>query len=160
MIDEIHQRGIMINASLVFGFDNDYPDVFQTTLDWLIKNRIATMTSHILTPYPGTKLYERLEKEGRIIDRNLTRYNTSNVVFQPKNMTPQELLNGYLRMYNKFYSVNNILSRIPRTRETLIPYFLFNLGYRKFGSFASKIGTFGYMHKIGRLASRLSYGIG
>jgi len=160
MIDEIHQRGIMINASLVFGFDNDYPDVFETTLDWLIRNRIETMTSHILTPYPGTKLYARLEKEGRIIDKNLNRYNTSNVVFQPKNMTPDELLQGYLRMYEKFYSVKNIVRRTPTIKDVWIPYFLFNLGYRKFGSFASKIGTFGYMHKIGKLASRLSYGIG
>ncbi|HMA65249.1 MAG TPA: radical SAM protein [Chitinispirillaceae bacterium] len=160
IIDEVHRRGIMINASLVFGFDNDYPDVFETTLDWLIKNRIETMTSHILTPYPGTKLYERLQKEGRIIDNNLNHYNTSNVVFQPKNMTPDELLSGYLTMYNKFYSVKNILRRIPKSNDVWIPYLLFNLGYRKFGSIASKIGTFGYMHKIGRLASRLSYGIG
>lgn len=160
MIDEIHQRGIMINASLVFGFDNDYPDVFQTTLEWLIQNRIETMTSHILTPYPGTKLYERLEKEGRIIDKNLNHYNTSNVVFQPKNMTPEELLDGYLRMYKEFYSVKNILRRTPTQNDIWIPYFLFNLGYRKFGSIFSKIGTFGFMHKIGRLASRLSYGIG
>ena len=59
-VKAIHDRGIMINASLVFGLDNDTTDTFKETLDWIVKNRIETVTSHILTPYPGTKLYERI----------------------------------------------------------------------------------------------------
>jgi radical SAM superfamily enzyme YgiQ (UPF0313 family) len=159
IISEIHNREIMINASLAFGFDHDFPNVFENTLNWLIVNKIETMTSHILTPYPGTKLYEKLEQEGRIIDRDLRNYNTSKVVFQPKNMTPDELLNGYLKIYDDFYSIKNIFKRKPVSKKQQIPYFLFNFGYRKFGKITSKIGTIGFMNGIGKLARNLSYGI-
>lgn len=159
-IDEIHSRDMMINASMAFGFDYDYPDVFDNSLEWLVKNRIETMTSHILTPYPGTKLHQRLVNEGRIIDSNLKNYNTSKVVFEPKNMTAEELLNGYLKIYNDFYSVQSILKRRPKSRKQWIPYFLFNFGYRKFGKITSKIGTLGFMRHIGKMARKLSYGIG
>lgn len=159
-IKEIHDKGIMINASMAFGFDNDYPDVFENTLNWLVKNRIETMTSHILTPYPGTKLYKRLEKEGRILDRDLRNYNTSKVVFKPKNMTEEELLKGYLNIYNDFYSLKNILKRTPKSKEQWIPFFLFNFVYRKFGKLTSKFAMNGNMSRIGKLARSLSYGIG
>jgi radical SAM superfamily enzyme YgiQ (UPF0313 family) len=158
-IYEIHERGIMINASMVFGFDDDFPDVFENTLNWLVQNRIETMTAHILTPYPGTKLYARLEMEGRIIDRNFQNYNTSKVVYKPKNMTADELLNGYLNIYKEFYSFKNIIKRTPVTRIQWIPYYLFNFGYRKFGKLTSRFGINGHMSKIGRLARYLSYGI-
>ncbi len=159
-IREIHDRGMMINASMAFGFDNDHPDVFDNTLDWLVRNRIETMTAHILTPYPGTKLYDRLEMEGRIIDHNLRNYNTSRVVFTPKNMTAEELSKGYLKIYDDFYSAGSILKRRPEARSQWIPYFLFNLGYRKFGRLTSTLGKYGHMGHIGKLARRLSYGIG
>jgi len=160
LIKLLHDRNIMVNASLVFGFDNDDKSVFKNTLNWLIKNKIETMTSHILTPYPGTKLYERLEKEGRIIDNDLTHYNTSNVVFQPKNMTPRELRSGYLQMYKDFYSFKNIMKRLPVKPTAVKPFLLFNFGYRKFGKITAFIGRLGFMDKIGYLSRKLSYGIG
>ena len=78
-----HARGMMVNASLVFGFDDDDESVFPATMDWLVRNRIATMTAHILTPYPGTPLYRRLLAEGRIYDFDLAHYNTAHVVHRP-----------------------------------------------------------------------------
>jgi len=159
LINKLHQRGIMLNASMVFGFDNDYPDVFNNTLDWLVKNRVETMTAHILTPYPGTKLHIRLKQEGRIIDHDYTHYNTSRVVFKPKNMTEKELLDGYLHIYHEFYSLKNIYRRMPRNRANRIPFTLFNLGYRKFGKITSQFAKLGLMNFLGKLARRLSYGI-
>ncbi|MEW6410985.1 MAG: radical SAM protein [Candidatus Zixiibacteriota bacterium] len=159
LIDEIHSRRIMINASLAFGFDHDKPDVFKQTLDWLVANRIETMTGHILTPYPGTVLYERLHSEGRIIDYDYTHYNTAHVVFKPAQMTSQQLYEGYLWIYDRFYSLENILKRMPLDRRQRIPYFLFNFGYRKFGKITSRVAEFGLMNWFGRLARRLAYGI-
>ncbi|MBN1981277.1 MAG: radical SAM protein [Chitinivibrionales bacterium] len=156
----IHDRDMMINASMVFGFDADGPEVFANTLDWLVENRIETMTTHILTPYPNTRLYKRLESEERIIDRNFSHYNTSRVVFKPKRMTAEELLDGYLKIYADFYSFKNIMKRMPLSRKQRLPYFLFNFGYRKFGRLTSKFGMIGLMASIGKLARRLSYGIG
>ncbi len=159
-IREVHDREIMVNASMVFGFDHDMPDVFDRTLGWLVENRIETMTGHILTPYPGTLLYKRLMKEGRIIDENMSHYTTAKVVFRPKHMTDEELLNGYLGMYDRFYSFRSIIRRRPLSRSQWYPYFLFNLGYRKFGKVTSRIGRLGIMSFTGKMARRLSYGIG
>jgi radical SAM superfamily enzyme YgiQ (UPF0313 family) len=159
LIKQLHDRGIMINASLVFGFDHDGPKVFDQTLDWLIKHKIETMTAHILTPYPGTKLYSRLEEEDRITSRNWSLYNTANVVFQPKLLSKRELKQGYLDIYDQFYSWKNILRRLPRDRSQWKPYLLFNLGYRKFGKITSQLSKLGLMNSVGQLARRLSYGI-
>ncbi len=158
LINEIHQREIMINASLVFGFDNDHKNIFKETLDWLIANKIETMTSHILTPYPGTKLFDLFKKDNRIIDFNWSNYNTANVVFKPKNMTKEELYAGYLWIYKEFYSFKNILKRIPKNKQ-IIPYLLFNFCYRKFGKFTSSIAKNGFMKLTGKLATRLAYQI-
>ncbi|MDR1898112.1 MAG: B12-binding domain-containing radical SAM protein [Prevotellaceae bacterium] len=159
LIQLLHNNGIMVNASLVFGFDSDTPETFEETLKWLVKNKIETMTGHILTPYPGTVLYKKLEKEGRIICQDLEKYNTSHVVFRPAHLSPEQLQAGYLKMYKEFYSLRNILKRRPQNRQIIVSYFLFNLGYRKYGRFISFIGRLGLMNAIGKLARRLSYGI-
>jgi radical SAM superfamily enzyme YgiQ (UPF0313 family) len=160
LIDCLHSYAIMVNASLVFGFDFDTKDTFSETLHWLVKNKVETMTSHILTPYPGTKLYKKMLEENRIIDFNLRKYNTSNVVFRPKLMTPDELRDGYLSMYDHFYSLKNIIRRRPDNKKLIAPYFMFNFGYRKFGRITSALGRMGLMNQVGNLARRLSYGIG
>lgn len=158
-IREIHDRDIMVNASMVFGFDEDRPDVFTHTLSWLVANKIETMTAHILTPYPGTRLYRRLQAEGRIFDHDPTHYNTSRAVFLPKNMTPEALCQGYLWIYDAFYSWGNIWKRLPVSRRQRLPYLLFNVIYRKYGKFTAAIARYGFMHRLGELARRLSYGI-
>ena len=94
-VEIFHSQGIQVNASFVFGFDHDTPDVFEKTVKWLEENRLACATFHILTPYPGTPLFRQLEKEKRILHRDWNRYDTANVVFQPRNMTADELQSGY-----------------------------------------------------------------
>jgi radical SAM superfamily enzyme YgiQ (UPF0313 family) len=159
LISFLHENGIMVNASMVFGFDDDEPSIFKNTLNWLVKNKVETMTAHILTPYPGTVLYRQLLSENRITDFNPNKYNTSNVVFQPKKMTAEELRNGYLWIYKKFYSLKNIIERKPVNKTLQIPYFLFNFGYRKYGRITSFFGKLGLMSKIGQIARKISYGI-
>jgi len=157
LIGAIHSRGIMINASMVFGLDGDGPEVFQNTLDFLVKNRIETLTSHILTPYPGTELYRRMEAEGRITDRDLSHYNTAHVVFKPEGMTAEELYGGYLWMYRQFYSFRNIIRRMPEHRAQRKSYILFSLFYRKFGRFTSALSRVIPMRALGKLAAWISY---
>lgn len=122
LVDEIHKRGIMINASFVFGLDEDDVSVFKNTLEWIVKNKIETVTSHILTPYPGTKLYSSLIEENRIVDFNLSNYNTAHVVYKPKNMTAEELYNGYLWIYKEVYTFKNIMKRLPKSKKQWIPF--------------------------------------
>lgn len=156
-IKEIHKRGIMINGSFVFGLDGDTPETFDATIKWIIRNRIETVTSHILTPYPGTALYERMLKANRITSHNLSLYNTAHVVFKPIGMTAEELYDGYLHVYKEVYSLKNIFKRMPNTKSQLIPYLLFNLLYRRYGKttdLVCKIITYERMGKIGELLAR------
>jgi radical SAM superfamily enzyme YgiQ (UPF0313 family) len=157
VVDAIHSRGIMVNASMVFGLDGDGTDTFQRTLDWLISLRVETLTSHILTPYPGTELYRRLDEAGRITDRDLEHYNTAHVVFKPKNMTADELHAGYLWMYREFYSLRSIIRRYPKEIPQRKPYLLFNLLYRKYGALTSALTRLMPMHALGKMAARFSY---
>lgn len=155
-IKAIHDRGIMINASLVFGLDGDTKETFQATLDWIVKNRIETVTSHILTPYPGTALYDRMKAAGRIVTDDLSLYNTAHVVFKPMNMTAQELYDGYLWIYREIYSLKNIIRRMPEHPGQRAAYLAFNLLYRKFGRFSDFLCKRITYQRIGIWGERLS----
>jgi radical SAM superfamily enzyme YgiQ (UPF0313 family) len=156
-IRKIHERGMMVNASIVLGFDHDGPGVFDLTRDWLIAQRVETMTAHILTPFPSTGLHGKLLAEGRITDHNLSHYTTSRAVFRPAGMSAKALEAGYRRLYEEFYSWSSILRRIPTHPRQRRAYFLFNLLYRKYGHFLAAVGRIGLMTAIGRMARRLSY---
>ncbi len=106
-----HDAGIMINGSFVFGFDCDSPDVFERTVEFTEKNKILTASFHILTPLPGTRLFERLETEGRILHRNWSQYDTYHAVFRPRRMTPEQLEAGYNQARSQFAAWNSILHR-------------------------------------------------
>lgn len=155
-VRNIHDRGMMVNASFVFGLDGDTPDTFRNTLDWIIRNRIETVTSHIMTPYPGTVLYDRLKAEGRITTDDLSLYNTANVVFRPARMSAEELQSGYLWMYRQVYSFRNILRRMPEKPDQRAAYLMFNLLYRKFGRFSDWLCHLVGFERIGWLGEKLS----
>jgi radical SAM superfamily enzyme YgiQ (UPF0313 family) len=157
LLDALNKLGIMVNASIVFGLDEDDISIFDNTLDWLVQNRVASATAHILTPYPGTRLYRKMESEGSIIDFDYSHYTTSAVVFTPAKMTADELLNGYMQFYRKLYSFRNIWKRIPKSSNQVIPFMMFNLLYRKFGKAASSLAKVMPLTSLGRFAARISY---
>ena len=157
LVEALHDRGIMINASFVFGLDEDDVSTFPQTIDWIVRHKIETVTSHILTPYPGTEVYARFQNDHRIIDPDLSHYNTAHVVFEPANMTKEELYQGYLDVYRQVYSFKNILRRCPKARKQRIPYFLFNLVYRKYGWLTEKFCQRITYERIGRIAEKWSY---
>lgn len=100
--------GIMINGSFVFGMDDDGPDVFERTVDWAVRNGITTATFHIMTPYPGTGLHQRLAAEGRITSQDWDLYDTRHVVYRPTRLDPAVLKDGYDRAYRDFYRWSSI----------------------------------------------------
>ncbi|MBX3015323.1 MAG: B12-binding domain-containing radical SAM protein [Caldilineaceae bacterium] len=102
-IRRLHDLGVMINGSFVFGMDDDDESVFARTVDWAVVQGIETATFHILTPYPGTALYERMAAQQRLLHHNWDDYDTRHTVFQPKQMTPTQLEAGYWRAYQDFY---------------------------------------------------------
>lgn len=154
LVEEIHSRGIMINASFVFGLDGDTPETFRHTLDWIVRNKIETVTSHILTPYPGTRQYDEMTESGRIVNHDLRDYTTSEVVFTPVSMTAAELHEGYRKIYREIYSWKNIIRRFPRHQRA--GYLLFNIFYRKYGRLTEKVcRAIGYQ-RIGRICENIA----
>jgi radical SAM superfamily enzyme YgiQ (UPF0313 family) len=108
-VDRLHGLGVMVNGSFVFGMDADDASVFERTVEWAVTHGIETATFHILTPYPGTALYKRMEAQGRLLHRDWDLYDTRHCVLRPARMTPQQLEEGYWRAYRDFYRWGNIL---------------------------------------------------
>jgi radical SAM superfamily enzyme YgiQ (UPF0313 family) len=107
-VRRLHDHGVMVNASFVFGMDHDGPDVFDRTVEWAISQGIETATFHIMTPYPGTGLFRQMETQGRLLHRDWDLYDTRHVVYQPLGMTADQLEEGYWRAYRDFYRWGSI----------------------------------------------------
>lgn len=130
-IRKIHDAGINIIGSFVFGLDDDDRTVFKNTFDFIMEANIDAAQFHILTPLPGTVTYSTLEREGRITDRDWEKYHTGEVVFSPKGMTAEELQRGYYWIFHNTYSVKNILKRSLRSTSGIAYRIAANLSYRK-----------------------------
>ena len=129
-IQRIHSHGIAVQAGLVFGFDHDSPQIFSETLDFLESAGVQNATFNILIPFPGTRLFKRLEAEGRILTRDWSKYNgRADVVFRPKQMSPEELLSGYEYANRRFYSWKSVCTRLSRSSVGLPWVLPLNLAY-------------------------------
>jgi len=130
----LHDLGIMINGSFVFGMDDDGQDVFRRTVDWAIEQGITTATFHIQTPYPGTKLFARMQAEQRIITHDWDLYDTRHVVYRPARLTPEALKDGYDWAYREFYRWPSIArgSLSHGTLKHQAKHFFYAAGWKKF----------------------------
>jgi radical SAM superfamily enzyme YgiQ (UPF0313 family) len=118
-IRRLHEQGVMVNASFVFGMDGDDESVFDRTVEWAIGQGIETATFHILTPYPGTALHERMRNDGRILHENWDLYDTRHVVYRPARLSPTALEAGYWHAYESFYRWSSIV-RGAATKSTMV----------------------------------------
>ena len=126
LIKRLHKHGMAVQGGIIFGFDEDTPDIFDFTLEKMYEFELDIVEVNILTPYPGTPLFDRLEREGRIITRDWSRYNQVDVVFKPKNMTEKEL-----------YSLPNIAGRTAKIIAITKRFYGFfpvggNISYRRY----------------------------
>jgi radical SAM superfamily enzyme YgiQ (UPF0313 family) len=108
-IRRLHDLGVMINGSFVFGMDEDTGSVFERTVEWAIEHGIETATFHILTPYPGTALHRRMLQQTRLTTHDWDLYDTRHAVFRPARMTGAELEYGYHWAYREFYRWRSIV---------------------------------------------------
>lgn len=123
-IKNIHDNGMVVVGSFMFGFDTDTKDVFNETLKMIKELEIDIVDFCILTPFPGTPIFSKLDKENRLLTKDWSKYKF-NVVFRPKNMTPEELLHGVRKMYRDFYSILYSVKRVVRSiRLGFYPFFL------------------------------------
>ena len=128
---KIKRMKILIHASMVFGFDNDTKETFKETVRFLIKNKVSTVSFNILTPYPGTKVYNDFKCANRLTTTDWTYYDHNTVVFKPKNMTPYELQIGKVNARKKFYTIWSVLKRLRGNLYSPIIYFATNYGHMK-----------------------------
>lgn len=119
LIDAIHRAGVYIWGSFMFGTDNDTTAVFEDTLRFTLDNGLYSGSFTILTPLPGTALFEQMKAAGRLTDMDWSRYTFWDVVYRPKNMTGDELARGVAWMYGQFYSEENSRLRLQKIRESL-----------------------------------------
>lgn len=131
-IKKFHDNGIMFHAGIIFGFDGDDDGVFERTLEFLEKNKVELTLFNLLTPLPGTALFKRLEAEGRLIDRDWSKYNGGYVVFKPQLMTEEALSEGYFWAYHNFYSISSMTKRLLRRGQNRYPEkIVLNCAYRR-----------------------------
>ena len=113
-VDRIHARGMSIIGNFIVGFDTDTLGVFQQTLEFVQKTGILYPFFSILTPMPGTKLFDEYKAAGRLDHEQWHLYDTRHVVFEPTNMTREELMDGYIWLYEQAYGADNLYDRIER----------------------------------------------
>ena len=130
VVQRIHDNGIGIDASFVFGLDGDDEGVFDRTLEFVERSRIEIGYYSILTPYPGTRLHERLTQEGRILTKDWSLYDTSHVVYRPRPFTPDQLLAGYYRVLKQSFSLSSIFRRLWGTTAYKPFFYPMNFGFR------------------------------
>jgi radical SAM superfamily enzyme YgiQ (UPF0313 family) len=134
-VKKLQDNGIMTMASLIFGLDSDTPEVFDVAHDFLTRSKPAFFQACVMTPYPGTPVFNKLLSQGRILTDDWSRYGASKVIIRPENISPEELLDGYNKIKWHFYSNLSILKRsYPNIKigffEAML-YFTLNKGYQK-----------------------------
>ncbi len=130
LIAKLHRLGISIQGCFVFGLDEDTTDVFDETVDFVLSTGIDLPRFAIVTPFPGTPLYRNLDSEGRILTKDWELYDGQHVVFEPRQMSVGELLNGHEHAWKKAYSYSGIAKRLWQAKNFQPLAITTNLGYR------------------------------
>ncbi len=128
-IKKIKSYGIGIYGSFVFGFDSDTSEVFKSTVDFVMQNRLEVANYCKLTPYPGTRIFEEFSREGRMLHNDWSKYDRYNIVFQPKNISIEELSKKTDEAYKKTYSLCSIFRRLPSILKNIPYYLAINFSY-------------------------------
>jgi hypothetical protein len=114
MFAGLRRRGISYSLNFIFGWDNEPPDVCRTTLEFLRRHKVPAAFFNVLSPQKGTPLFERLQREGRILNaEDVERWPGQICYIRPQRGTPEELERNVSEMYRQFYSVRSMLARLP-----------------------------------------------
>lgn len=130
-VRRIHDHGIGIDGSFVFGFDTDDDSVFDRTLDFVVKAKLEVAYFSVLTPYPGTRLHQRLSGENRVLTQDWSIYDANHVVYRPKRFTPDQLLEGYHGALKEVYSLPTMFKRLWGTTAWKNFFYPMNFGFRQ-----------------------------
>ena len=126
LIKRVRDAGIVLEASMIFGFDDHDESVFETTIRYLEECRPSIPTLHILTPYPGTALFRQFDGEGRLLHKDWQRYDHNQVVFRPKLMSPEVLYQGWIAARREVYRWPSIFSRVMAGKSAYFTNLVYN----------------------------------
>jgi len=126
----LHDHGVLVMAGVIFGFDDDGPDVFDRTREFLFDNRVGLGSFSALTPFPGTRLFQELHAQSRITTYDWSKYDGTTAVFLPKRMTPEQLQEGTRCIGVNFYSTPRILRRFWTNRRHPFIYLATSFAWR------------------------------
>jgi len=133
---KIRAKGIQVIALLMIGLDGDTVDTFRHSLEFLNRNRVSFLKLFTPCPYPGTKYYDDMMAQERIIDFDWRNYDYGSAIVKPANMTPEQMLDGFNYVYRGFYSIPSIMRRLvpPRGRRRMetAAYMVANLKVNRF----------------------------
>jgi radical SAM superfamily enzyme YgiQ (UPF0313 family) len=130
VVERLHAHGIALQGCFVFGLDHDQPDVFLKTAEFAVQARIDLPRFAIVTPFPNTALYKRLEAEGRILTKDWELYDGQHVVFRPAKLGVDELQQGTEAAWKYAYSFRSMARRIAHSPAPWPVKLGTNLGYR------------------------------
>jgi hypothetical protein len=148
----LHDHDIMILAGFIFGLDHDDEGVFERTLRFCEQNRIELPTFFLLTPLPGTALFQRIESEGRLLHKDWSQYNGATVVFKPKLMTEETLQCGFNWACKEGYSWGSIFKRVFHPQQRFFTRVLSNIAYRSIAQSTPE----GYLPSLSRILQRMN----
>ncbi|MBC7105623.1 MAG: B12-binding domain-containing radical SAM protein [Firmicutes bacterium] len=131
VIARLHSCGIGVIGAFILGLDEDGPDVFDRVLEFSYRARVDLLQVSILTPFPGTALWQQLEGEGRIFDRDWSKYNGNHVVFWPKRLSPERLQEGFRYVLREAYSLRGIWRRLSGPHRHSLLFGSMNLVFRR-----------------------------
>jgi radical SAM superfamily enzyme YgiQ (UPF0313 family) len=126
-----HDAGLFVQGSFIFGLDGDTPDTVDETIDFVFRARLEGANFSVLTPLPGTEVFDRLEAEGRIRTHDWSLYDKLNVVYEPRGFTPEALQDSVKRAYRDVYSLAGIWRRVPLFSRNGLLAWGYNLNYRR-----------------------------
>jgi len=141
IIEKFHSYDISLMGCFVFGMDHDTPDVFLETARFVVETKIDLPRFAILTPFPGTPLFDRLKAEGRILTEDWGLYDGQHVVFRPANMSVKQLYEGTEMAWKYAYSYSSIWKRLAGLRREPLIAMAANLGYRFYANNLHKFYT-------------------
>jgi radical SAM superfamily enzyme YgiQ (UPF0313 family) len=130
-ITRLHNKGIMVLGSFMFGFDNDGKDIFARTVEFVDRTHMDMVHYAVNTPFPGTTDFARLDKEDRILTRDWSLYDGTHVIYKPAGMTVEELQNGYYRAFKESHTLSSILRRTAGSKARSLTSLLGNVAFRQ-----------------------------
>jgi radical SAM superfamily enzyme YgiQ (UPF0313 family) len=132
LMKRLHHSGILVQGCFAFGSDEEDKSVFERTVEMVIKTKIDLPRYSILTPFPKTELYQQLEQQDRIVERNWAMYDVEHCVFQPAKMTGEELEQGLEWAWRQTYKFSGITKRLAPFTHSPWLSFPVNMGYKKY----------------------------